>query len=77
MTEEDRLTLQRLVPVIRREGRTPYVRLADIPEPWRGQFDRLLSGSACPAYSDEGDCAHAWDWTAYLAGSSARWRSAV
>jgi hypothetical protein len=72
MTEEDRLTLQRIVPIIRREGRTPYVRLADIPEPWRGQFDHALTGSACPGYSDEGDCANAWDWTGWLAGSFPR-----
>lgn len=56
------------VPVIDREGRPPYVRLSDIPSPWRDTFRAALHGSACPAISGEDECAYAWDWRDWLDG---------
>ncbi len=73
ISEEERESLRLSAPVIKRDDRPPYVRLADIPEPWRGQFDEALTGSACPVHSDEGDCAHAWDWEGWLTGRFLRW----
>ncbi|WP_434717221.1 hypothetical protein P5X00_39875 (plasmid) [Paraburkholderia sp. A2RO-4L] len=56
------------VPVIERDGRPPYVRLADIPTPWQEAFRDALRGSACPAIKGEAECAYAWDWRDWLDG---------
>ncbi|MFM0553590.1 hypothetical protein P0D69_21805 [Paraburkholderia sediminicola] len=62
------------VPVYSSKGHkpTPYVRFSEIPEPARTLFKRNMSSSTCPVIEDEPDptdCAYAWDWTAFLAGS--------
>lgn len=42
----------------------PYVRLSDIPEPARTEFDRRMQGATVPALG----CAFAWDWERFVAG---------
>lgn len=46
-----------------------YIRLADIPAPWRQQFTTALKGSACPLIPGEPACAFAHDWTNWVAGT--------
>jgi predicted nucleotidyltransferase len=58
------------VPVHCYNGRRFFVRIAEIPEPWRSQFQHDLRGSAAPALPDEGVLAYAWDWDAWATG---RW----
>ncbi|MCW5651750.1 MAG: hypothetical protein KIS62_18545 [Ramlibacter sp.] len=67
MTRDELLAV---VPVREFRGRPFYVRMADIPEPWRRQFMSSLIGSAIPAIEGEGDCAHSYDWRAWVQG---RW----
>ena len=57
------------VPVRRTAADGPFVALADIPAPWRDQFEQALRGSAAPAMPDVGPCAWAWDWQQWVMGS--------
>lgn len=68
---EARMQLQ-AVPVKVREGFSSYVRLADIPQPWRDRFRTALRGSGCPAIDGEGDCAYERDWSDWLQGAFPR-----
>lgn len=63
MTRDELLAV---VPVREFHGRPFYVRVADIPEPWRQHFMHALRGSACPVIAGEGDCAHSHDWRAWV-----------
>lgn len=54
--------LEEMVPVI--ENR--YVRLIDIPNPWRSEFVADSKGSTCPIVRGQGDCSYAWDWSRWL-----------
>ncbi|TDN62429.1 hypothetical protein [Paraburkholderia sp. BL10I2N1] len=65
---EERTAQLQGVPVQVREGLSSYVRLADIPQPWRDEFRAALRGSACPVIHGEGECARAWDWSNWLQG---------
>lgn len=58
------------VPVHMHAGRRYFVRLGDIPDPWRSEFIEALHGSACPVLDGEGKLAFAWDWEAWAKG---RW----
>ena len=58
---------------IQRAGKTPYVRMSDIPEPARSNFDRHMIGSASPVIEGESDCVYAWDWLRFV-GESRRKR---
>ncbi|WP_230459323.1 hypothetical protein [Burkholderia ubonensis] len=69
----ERLAAPRAVRVIEHEGRPYYVRLADVPQPWRDQFRAALRGSGCPVIAGEGECAYASDWSDWLRGSFPRW----
>lgn len=69
----ERLAALRTVPVIERNGRPFYVRLADIPAPWREAFRVTLRGSGCPAIDGEAECAYAWDWEDWLQGRFPHW----
>ena len=59
------------VPVRRMGTSTAYayVALADIPAPWRHQFEQALRGSAAPAVPDVGPCAWLTDWQQWVMGS--------
>ena len=60
------------VPVIGHDGRPDYVRLTDIPQPWRDTFRAALRGSCCPAVDGEGECASATDWKDWIKGDFPR-----
>jgi hypothetical protein len=79
MTNDKQMTraeLEALVPVLEHvSGPEPgrgfwYVRLADIPEPYRQQFDRSLIGCTIPCVPGEPaqGCVFAHDWRAWLGG---------
>jgi hypothetical protein len=58
------------VPV-RMSGKTPYVRLREIPEPARGLFEKRIAYSTRPVIEDDPTpmgCAYSWDWLDFLAG---------
>lgn len=56
------------VGIHRPVGRSAYVVLAEIPQPWRDQFQEALRGSACPVVEGAGPCAHAHDWQSWVRG---------
>ncbi|GAA5787269.1 hypothetical protein [Chitiniphilus shinanonensis] len=60
--------LMAAVPVRQTVTGSAYVVLADLPEPWRGQFEQALQGSAAPALPDEGPCAWLTDWQQWVMG---------
>lgn len=64
-----RRDLLRAVPVHETLGSLPYIMVADIPEPFRGQFAEALRGSASPLVSGAGPCAYAHDWQQWVAGT--------
>lgn len=71
---EERAALRQAVPIqLRADGRPYYVRLADIPQPWRDELRAALPGSGCPAIAGEGECAYASDWVDWLRGRFPRW----
>lgn len=57
------------VPVREFRGRPFFVRIQDVPEPWRQQFERALMGSACPVIDGEATCAHVTDWKSWVYGT--------
>lgn len=57
------------VPVHECNGRPFFIRVADIPDPWRVQFLKVLVGSQCPAFEGEGDLAYVWDWEHWVNGN--------
>ena len=54
------------VSIHRPESRSAYVVLAEIPHPWRDQFQEALRGSACPHVEGLGNCAYDHDWQAWV-----------
>ena len=54
------------VSIHRPESRSAYVVLAEIPQPWRDQFQEALRGSACPLVEGLGHCAYGHDWQAWV-----------
>jgi hypothetical protein len=67
------MNLQELVcavPVHTRAGQSAFVRIMDIPNPWRNQFIAALHGSACPVVDGAGPVAFAHDWQAW---TETRW----
>jgi len=58
------------VPVYTHRGRRFFVRIAEIPEPWRAQFIKALHGSGCPVLPGEDALAYAWDWEAWIEGGA-------
>lgn len=57
------------VPVRRTAEGSAYVALADIPAPWRHQFEQALHGSAAPAVPGVGPCAWLTDWQQWVMGN--------
>lgn len=50
----------------RPDSRSAYVVLAEIPQPWRDQFQQALRDSACPLVEGVGHCAYDHDWQAWV-----------
>jgi len=57
--------LQKKVPIFANHY-TPYVRLVDIPNPWRSEFFSDSLGTGCPIIPGEGSCHFAWEWNKWL-----------
>jgi len=53
------------VPILEQLG-TTYVRLIDIPNPYRSQFSFDSYGSTMPLFDNEGFCHYSWDWEKWL-----------
>lgn len=58
--------LLRAVPVYTHRGQRYFVRIGEIPEPWRSQFIKSLRGAGCPVLTGEGPLAFAWDWETWV-----------
>lgn len=63
MTRDDLIAS---VPIHQHNGRPYFVRLTEIPEPWRSQFWKVLTNSQIPSFEGEGKLAYAWDWTCWV-----------
>lgn len=57
--------LEYVVPIHKGEL-TSYVRIIDIPNPWRSEFVADSVGSTCPVIPGEGQCHYPWDWQKWL-----------
>ncbi|WP_324781135.1 hypothetical protein [Thiobacillus sedimenti] len=53
------------VPICR-DGNVSYVRMSDIPQPARANFDQWMTGSSVPVIEGETECAYAWDWLRFI-----------
>ncbi|MFN3724360.1 MAG: DUF6634 family protein [Paracoccaceae bacterium] len=53
----------------------PYVRLADIPQPWLDRFLEALVGSQAPVIEGEGQVAYEADWALFLRRAERRQRA--
>lgn len=53
---------------IHTSGKTPYVRMSEIPEPARSVFERRMKDSTVPVIEGESDCVYAWDWEGFISG---------
>ena len=58
------------VPVHDMDGVPRYVRLDDIPEPWRSQAQSDIRGCACPVVEGQGSLYYVHDFRAWVQG---RW----
>ncbi len=58
------------VPVYNIDGRPAYIRIADIPEPWRTQAQTEIRGCACPVVEGQGPLYYVNDFRAWVNG---RW----
>ena len=50
-------------------GRPYFIRITDIPEPWRSQFRRATYGAQRPVIDDDRGLAYAWDWLQWVNGT--------
>ena len=68
MTDEDRLLLKHLVPMIEDRGEAYCVRIATIPQPWQERLRKHIQLESVPIFNADGhgDCLYAWDWDAWL-----------
>ncbi|MDC6237024.1 hypothetical protein PP724_22940 [Ralstonia solanacearum] len=63
MTREE---LKGLVPVHKSPTGGHYVRLRDIPNPWRSEFANDSLGSTQPVIAGEAECHFVGDWVKWL-----------
>lgn len=57
---------KRLAVPIHSDGTVSYVRMSEIPEPVRSNFERRMSGATVPVIAGERDCVYAWDWLDFI-----------
>jgi len=55
-------------PRIYQHGKTPYVRISELPEPAQTAFSENMNYSGRPYVPGAPDAVFAWDWTDFLAG---------
>lgn len=59
------------VPVHWHRGKPYFVRLAEIPEPWRTDFSGWLRGQSCPVLPGESSpLAFVWDLKSWALGNA-------
>ena len=56
------------VPVHDLDGRPCYIRISEIPEPWRAQVMAEIIACAAPVVDGEGELRYAWDWYDWVWG---------
>lgn len=66
---ETRTALLAAVPVHRPERRPTYIRVADIPPPWRDEFLAAIKGRPQPMIPSEHRIAYAFDWKDWVRGT--------
>jgi hypothetical protein len=52
------------------DGYPYYVRLVEIPEPWRARFREFLFGHQMPVISGDAECAYVSDWREFVGRNS-------
>lgn len=67
--------LKRTVSIHRRPAIPSYVRMADIPQPWRDRFLKALVGSQAPVVEGESGVAYEADWVLFLERTERRLRA--
>lgn len=66
MTRDDLLAA---LPIHDYKGRPFFIRLVEVPEPYRQQFFETVVGCACPTFPGEpGPLYYAWDWKNWVHG---------
>lgn len=58
---------------IRQRGRVEYVRVRDIPRPWRAWFLRFARPFPVPSIRDAGPLVYAVEWENWLYGGPLYW----
>lgn len=58
------------VPVHEIDGKPFFIRLSEVPEPWRNQMRREVILCAQPAFEGEAGLYYAWDFEDWVSG---RW----
>ena len=61
--------LRAAVPIHPYKGHPYFVRIDEVPEPWRSQFWQALRGAQCPVIPGEGKTAYCHDWLQWVGGS--------
>jgi hypothetical protein len=57
-----------VTPRVYLHGKTPYVRISELPEPVQTAFAENMNYSGRPCVPGAPDAVFAWDWTDFLAG---------
>lgn len=57
-----------VAPKIYQDGKTPYIRIGELPEPAQSAFAANVARSSRPYLPGIRDAAFAWDWQDFLAG---------
>ncbi len=63
-----RLELLMVVPIYAPVRRPTYVRIEEIPQPWRDEFLVAIQDRAHPQIPGETDIAYAFDWKDWVRG---------
>ena len=70
LTQDDRLVLQRVVPVSEDAGKPYCVRISDVPQPLQDELRERWRTWGLPLFDPDGrgDCIYAWDWSDWIDG---------
>lgn len=65
-----RAELLAAVPIYKQERQPTYIRIGDIPQPWRDQFLTAIKDRVCPQIPTETNLAYAFYWKDWVMGFS-------